>query len=65
MRLPGDLVFAAAAVLMAIDFLIKLSPLYPPLARLTGIGRKEEVEVAQPSHRGLAGTTTPDAEEAI
>ncbi len=33
MRLPGDLVFAAGAILMAIDFLINLCPLYPPLAR--------------------------------
>ncbi|MGN6268454.1 MAG: nitric-oxide reductase large subunit [Sphingomonas sp.] len=60
MRLPGDVIFAAGAVLMAIDFLIKLSPLYPPLARLTGVGRKQEIEVAEPSHRGLAGKTTPD-----
>jgi nitric oxide reductase subunit B len=32
MRLPGDVLFGAAAVLMAWDFLIKLSPLYPRLA---------------------------------
>ncbi|MBV8091966.1 MAG: cbb3-type cytochrome c oxidase subunit I [Acetobacteraceae bacterium] len=29
MRLPGDVVFAAGAVLMALDFGIKLGPLYP------------------------------------
>jgi len=33
MRLPGDVLFAAAAMLMAWDFLIKLSPLYPQLAK--------------------------------
>jgi nitric oxide reductase subunit B len=31
MRLPGDVLFGAAAVLMAWDFLIKLRPLYPRL----------------------------------
>ena len=31
MRLPGDIVFALAALLMAADFLIKLGPLYPQL----------------------------------
>jgi nitric oxide reductase subunit B len=37
MRLPGDVLFAVAAVLMAWDFLIKLRPLYPRLAaRLPG-----------------------------
>ncbi|MBV9251947.1 MAG: cbb3-type cytochrome c oxidase subunit I [Acetobacteraceae bacterium] len=29
MRLPGDVVFAVAALLMAWDFLLKLGPLYP------------------------------------
>ena len=29
MRLPGDVLFAAAAVLMAWDFIVKLRPLYP------------------------------------
>ncbi|MEO8811819.1 MAG: cbb3-type cytochrome c oxidase subunit I [Caulobacteraceae bacterium] len=29
MRLPGDVVFAAAALLMAWDFIVKLRPLYP------------------------------------
>lgn len=29
LRLPGDIVFAAGAVLMAIDFIIKLRPVYP------------------------------------
>jgi nitric oxide reductase subunit B len=33
MRLPGDVVFAIAAVLMAWDFLVKLGPLYPGVAR--------------------------------
>jgi nitric oxide reductase subunit B len=31
MRLPGDVVFAVAAPLMAWDFLIKLRPFYPRL----------------------------------
>ncbi|MFZ0017660.1 MAG: cbb3-type cytochrome c oxidase subunit I, partial [Acetobacteraceae bacterium] len=31
MRLPGDVVFAIAALLMAWDFLLKLGPLYPGL----------------------------------
>lgn len=29
MRLPGDVVFAVGALLMAWDFIIKLRPLYP------------------------------------
>jgi len=33
MRLPGDVVFAVAALLMALDFIIKLGPLYPAVAR--------------------------------
>ncbi|MEO7026860.1 MAG: cbb3-type cytochrome c oxidase subunit I [Caulobacteraceae bacterium] len=53
MRLPGDLVFAAGAVLMAADFLIKLSPQYPPLARLFRVAATP-AEVAAASHRGLA-----------
>jgi nitric oxide reductase subunit B len=32
MRLPGDVAFAAAALLMAWDFLVKAGPLYPRLA---------------------------------
>jgi nitric oxide reductase subunit B len=32
MRLPGDVLFGVAAVLMAWDFLIKLRSLYPRLA---------------------------------
>ncbi len=32
MRLPGDVVFAAGALLMAWDFIVKLGPLYPRLA---------------------------------
>jgi nitric oxide reductase subunit B len=33
MRLPGDVVFAIGALLMAWDFIVKLGPLYPGLAR--------------------------------
>ena len=33
MRLPGDVVFAIGALLMAWDFIVKLGPLYPTLAR--------------------------------
>jgi len=29
MRLPGDVVFALGALLMAWDFIVKLRPLYP------------------------------------
>jgi len=29
MRLPGDVLFAAGALLMAWDFIVKLRPLYP------------------------------------
>ena len=36
MRLPGDVVFAIAALLMAWDFLIKLGPFFPQLARRIG-----------------------------
>ncbi len=32
MRLPGDVVFAVGALLMAWDFIIKLGPLYPAIA---------------------------------
>jgi nitric oxide reductase subunit B len=31
MRLPGDVIFAVAALLMAWDFLLRLRPLYPHL----------------------------------
>ena len=49
MRLPGDVLFAAAAVLMAWDFLIKLRPLYPRLAaRLPGA----PMVVVNPKPRG-------------
>jgi nitric oxide reductase subunit B len=37
MRLPGDGLFAIAALLMAADFLIKMGPLMPSLARRLGI----------------------------
>ncbi len=33
LRLPGDVVFAIAALLMAWDFLLKLGPLYPNLVQ--------------------------------
>ncbi len=33
MRLPGDVVFAIGALLMAWDFVIKVGPLFPRLAR--------------------------------
>jgi nitric oxide reductase subunit B len=33
MRFPGDVVFAVAALLMAWDFLVKLGPLFPGVAR--------------------------------
>ncbi|MDQ2893036.1 MAG: cbb3-type cytochrome c oxidase subunit I [Pseudomonadota bacterium] len=36
MRMPGDVAFAIAALLMAIDFVIKLGPLYPGWSRLLG-----------------------------
>jgi nitric oxide reductase subunit B len=62
MRLPGDLLFAGGALLMAADFVIKLSPLYPPLSRL--FGGRGELRVAHPSHRGLAGDTAPGKNEA-
>jgi nitric oxide reductase subunit B len=60
MRLPGDVLFAAGAILMALDFLIKLSPLYPPMAKLAGL-RQKQTQVAEPSHRGLGGATTQDS----
>ncbi|HEY5107229.1 MAG TPA: cbb3-type cytochrome c oxidase subunit I [Caulobacteraceae bacterium] len=52
LRMPGDIAFAAGAVLMAADFVIKLGPLFPPLARLLGQGAQAR-EVDLPSHRGL------------
>ena len=61
MRLPGDVVFSAAAVLMAADFVIKLSPLYPPVARLLGLA-SVSAEVASASHRGLAAADPPTME---
>jgi hypothetical protein len=36
MRMPGDIVFVTAAVMMAIDFVIKLSPIYPMLSHRFG-----------------------------
>jgi nitric oxide reductase subunit B len=33
MRLPGDVVFAVGALLMAWDFIRKLGPLYPAIAQ--------------------------------
>lgn len=37
MRLPGDVVFAIGALLMAWDFIVKLGPLYPAMARWLGV----------------------------
>jgi nitric oxide reductase subunit B len=34
MRLPGDVVFAVGALLMAYDFLIKLQPFFPRAAKI-------------------------------
>jgi nitric oxide reductase subunit B len=45
MRLPGDVLFGAAAVLMAWDFLIKLRPLYPRLTERRP--RRREVPLIQ------------------
>jgi nitric oxide reductase subunit B len=38
MRLPGDVVFAIGALLMAWDFILKLGPLYPGVAKYLRIG---------------------------
>ncbi|HZL01288.1 MAG TPA: cbb3-type cytochrome c oxidase subunit I [Caulobacteraceae bacterium] len=57
LRMPGDIVFAAGALLMAADFAIKLGPLYPPLARLFGLGPSAR-DIDRPSHRGLGAGTT-------
>ena len=43
MRLPGDVVFAIGALLMAWDFIVKLGPLYPAVAR--------RLQLAQPLPR--------------
>ena len=45
MRFPGDVVFAAGALLMAWDFLIKLRPLYPRLTER--LPRPREVPLIQ------------------
>jgi uncharacterized protein involved in response to NO len=41
MRMPGDVVFALGALLMAWDFVVKLRPLFPHFRRAlySGIGR--------------------------
>lgn len=39
LRIVGDIPFAIAALLMALDFLLKLGPLYPGLAARLGGGR--------------------------
>ena len=50
MRLPGDLVFAAAALLMTWDFVLKLRPFYPRLLR-----RRHATAVEEPASTiGLA-----------
>lgn len=46
MRLPGDVVFAARALLMVWDFISKLGPLYPALARRLNIIRLCELRGA-------------------
>jgi nitric oxide reductase subunit B len=43
LRLPGDVVFAVAALLMAWDFMVKLRPLYPRL-----LGRLIRARIAPP-----------------
>ena len=45
MRLPGDVVFAVGALLMAWDFMVKLRPLYP---RLLGARMPPGVAPPQP-----------------
>jgi nitric oxide reductase subunit B len=50
MRLPGDVVFAAGALLMAWDFVLKVGPLYPTLAsrfRLPVAGSRSEPASAE------------------
>jgi nitric oxide reductase subunit B len=43
LRLPGDVVFAAGALLMAYDFIIKLRPFFPKLAHMNiPFGQTEE-----------------------
>ncbi len=54
--MPGDIAFATAAVLMAIDFVLKLSPLYPPLARVFGRSQVAS-EVEKPRNRGVRTDT--------
>ena len=45
MRLPGDVVFAVGALLMAWDFIVKLRPLYPrAVVRIEGAHRPELAE---------------------
>jgi nitric oxide reductase subunit B len=39
MRLPGDVLFAIGALLMAWDFIVKLGPLYPSIARRLRLSR--------------------------
>lgn len=47
MRMPGDIVFAIGALLMAYDFIIKLRPFFPRLAR-TNIIEDRPVTVTSP-----------------
>jgi nitric oxide reductase subunit B len=51
MRLPGDVAFAAGALLMAWDFLIKLGPLYPAAARRLRI-LSSSATLAEPGNVG-------------
>lgn len=52
MRVPGDIAFATAAILMPADFILKLTPLYPRVGRL--LGRKHRIsEIEKPTPRGF------------
>jgi nitric oxide reductase subunit B len=47
MRLPGDVLFAIGAVLMAVDFIMKLRPLYP--MALDGLIFRRALPVSSPA----------------
>jgi nitric oxide reductase subunit B len=44
MRLPGDVLFAIGALLMAWDFIVKLRPLYPQLVGQVSAARQSSVD---------------------
>lgn len=48
MRLPGDVVFAAGALLMAWDFIVKLRPLYPEAIGILIFRRTARVPAGRP-----------------